>query len=56
MKRIIVAEDESVIREFIVINLERVGYQVTECDDGLKAWEILENSNFVIPENVSINN
>ena len=46
MKRIIVAEDESVIREFIVINLERAGYQVTECDDGLKAWEILENSNF----------
>lgn len=46
MKRIIVAEDESVIREFIVINLERAGYQVTECDDGLKAWEVLENSNF----------
>lgn len=46
MKRIIVAEDEAVIREFIVINLERAGYQVTECDDGLKAWEVLENSNF----------
>jgi len=46
LKRIIVAEDESVIREFIVINLERAGYQVTECDDGLKAWEVLENSNF----------
>lgn len=46
MKRIIVAEDEAVIREFIVINLERAGYQVTECDDGLKAWKTLENSNF----------
>ena len=46
LKRIIVAEDESVIREFIVINLERAGYQVTECEDGIKAWETLENSNF----------
>lgn len=46
MKRIIVAEDEAVIREFIVINLERAGYQVTECEDGVKAWEVLESSNF----------
>lgn len=46
MKRIIVAEDESVIREFIVINLERAGYEVIECDDGIKAWKTLEENNF----------
>ena len=46
LKRIIIAEDEAVIREFVVINLERAGYQVVECEDGLKAWETLENSNF----------
>ena len=46
MKKIIVAEDELAIREFVVINLERAGYEVTECDDGLKAWQILEEKNF----------
>ena len=28
MKRILVCEDEDVIREFVVINLKRVGYEV----------------------------
>ncbi len=46
MKKIIVAEDELAIREFIVINLERAGYNVTECDDGLVAWNILEKNDF----------
>lgn len=46
MKKIIVAEDELAIREFIVINLERAGYKVTECDDGLVAWNILEKNDF----------
>ena len=46
MKKIIVAEDELAIREFIVINLERAGYNVTECDDGLAAWNILEKNDF----------
>lgn len=46
MKKIIVAEDELAIREFVVINLERAGYEVTECDDGSKAWQILEEKNF----------
>ncbi|MDR3178970.1 MAG: response regulator transcription factor [Oscillospiraceae bacterium] len=39
MKRILVAEDESTIREFIVLNLERAGYEVTEATDGETALE-----------------
>ncbi len=46
MKKIIVVEDEDVIREFIVINLKRVGYEVCECSDGIVAKEILEKNNF----------
>lgn len=37
MKRILVAEDEAAIREFIVINLKRSGYTVTEAENGAQA-------------------
>ena len=30
MKRILVAEDEDVIRDFVVINLRRSGYEVVD--------------------------
>ena len=30
MKRILVVEDEDAIREFVVINLQRAGYDVVE--------------------------
>ena len=46
MKKIIIAEDEDAIREFIVINLQRSGYDVTECHDGNEAWASLESCNF----------
>ncbi len=39
MKHILVAEDEAAIREFIVINLERSGYTVTQTENGLQALE-----------------
>lgn len=39
MKKVLVAEDESAIREFIVINLVRGGYEVTEAEDGQQALE-----------------
>lgn len=39
MKRILVAEDESAIRDFIVINLKRSGYDVTEAENGRIAIE-----------------
>jgi len=37
MKRVLVAEDEHSIREFIVINLQRNGYEVVEAADGEQA-------------------
>ncbi len=36
-KRVLVAEDEQAIREFIVINLRRAGYETLEAADGLEA-------------------
>jgi len=46
LKKVVVVEDESAIREFIVINLRRAGYEVFETSDGLKATEILNEHNF----------
>ncbi len=37
MKRILIAEDESSIRDFIVINLKRSGYDVIEAENGKEA-------------------
>lgn len=45
MKRILVAEDESAIREFVVINLERAGYEVVEADCGETALQKYEEDN-----------
>lgn len=44
MKKVLVAEDESTIRDFIVINLKRGGYQTAEASNGKEALEIYENS------------
>ena len=41
MNKILVLEDESSIRGFIVINLERAGYQVVEAESGEEALEKL---------------
>ena len=45
MKRILVAEDEQTIREFVVINLERAGYETYEAENGEKALELYEQEN-----------
>ncbi len=37
--KVLVAEDEAAIREFIVINLNRAGYDVIEAFDGQDAYE-----------------
>ncbi len=37
--KILVAEDEETIREFIIINLKRAGFEVVEAFDGLDAYE-----------------
>ena len=45
MKNILVAEDETAIRDFVVINLERAGYNVTEAENGAVAVEKYDNAN-----------
>jgi DNA-binding response OmpR family regulator len=50
MKRILVCEDEDVIRDFVVINLKRAGYDVVDVscgEDALKVFEA-EHGNFDI--------
>lgn len=42
MRKVLIAEDEEAIRAFIVINLERSGYDVTEAADGVEALELFE--------------
>ena len=44
MKKVMVSEDESAIREFIVINLKRSGYDVTEAEDGAQALQLYDAS------------
>ena len=39
MKRVLVCEDESAIREFVVINLKRAGYDVVEAESGEMALQ-----------------
>lgn len=40
MKRILLVEDEAAIREFVVINLKKSGFDVTEADSGEAALRI----------------
>ncbi len=42
MKKVLVLEDESSIRSFIVINLRRAGYEVVEAKSGEEALEKLQ--------------
>ena len=42
MKKVLVLEDESSIRSFIVINLRRAGYEVVEAETGEEALEKLQ--------------
>ncbi|MDY4254450.1 MAG: response regulator transcription factor [Oscillospiraceae bacterium] len=45
MKRILVAEDEKSIREFIVINLARNGFEVVEAENGERALQLYDENN-----------
>lgn len=45
MKRVLIAEDESAIREIIAITLKRAGYEVTEACDGQQAIDIYNSKN-----------
>ncbi len=44
MKKVMVAEDEAAIREFIVINLRRSGYEVLEAENGAQALMLYETN------------
>lgn len=45
MKRVLIAEDEASIRDFIVINLKRSGFEVVEADNGQTAIEAFDTQN-----------
>ncbi len=45
MKKVLIAEDESAIREIIAITLRRAGYEVTEACDGQQAIDIYNSKN-----------
>ena len=45
MKKILVCEDESAIRDFVVINLVRAGYDVIEADCGEEALRKYDENN-----------
>lgn len=44
MRRILVAEDEQNIREFVVINLKRAGYETVEAENGDQALELYRSA------------
>lgn len=45
MKKILVCEDEDAIRDFVVINLTRAGYEVTEATNGEEALQKYDENN-----------
>lgn len=44
MKKVLVCEDEQNIREFVVINLKRAGYETVEAENGDQALELYRES------------
>ncbi len=45
MKRVLIAEDEASIRDFVVINLRRSGYEVIEATNGEEAIKLFDKNN-----------
>ena len=48
MKKILVVEDEAAIREFVVINLKRAGYETVEAGTGEEAIDIFFNNDVLL--------
>lgn len=44
MKKILVLEDEKSIRDFVVLNLSRAGYDIVEADTGERALELFDST------------
>lgn len=45
VKKILVCEDEDAIRDFVVINLQRAGYTITDVNCGEEALRVFEEEN-----------
>jgi DNA-binding response OmpR family regulator len=45
-KRVLIVDDEEVIRKFVKINLVKWGYEVEEAEDGVQALEQLGNEKY----------
>jgi DNA-binding response OmpR family regulator len=45
-KRILIIDDEEIIRKFLKLNLLRWGYEVKEATDGIEALEQLDHDNY----------
>ncbi len=45
-KKILVVDDEEVVRKVLRIHLTRLGYEIKEAADGVQALEELKNDNF----------
>lgn len=44
MKKVLIAEDENSIRDFVVINLRRSGYDVLEASNGTEAMDLFDSN------------
>ena len=44
MRKVLIMEDESSIRSFVIINLERAGFEVVEAENGEEALEKLQEN------------
>ncbi len=44
MKKVLIAEDEASIRDFVVINLRRSGYEVLEASNGTEAMKLFDSN------------
>lgn len=45
-RRILIVDDEEVIRKFVRIHLSKLGYEVAEAEDGQRALEIIGGEKF----------
>lgn len=46
MKKVLVADDEEVLRMLIVDTLEDEGFAIDEASDGEEAWQFLQNNQY----------
>ena len=46
--KILVVDDDPVIRTFLTAGLRALGHEVTTCDGGAKAWELLRQGHFPV--------